>query len=327
TNTFTPTNTRTNTHTATPTNTPTNTFTPTATNTPTNTPTPTFTSTPTPTPTPMPGLDIVKTASETVAKSGDVITYTLTLTVTVGTVTVIHVSDVLPDNLIFVSAADAPGGIAANWDSFGHTLSWDIPSLAPGVYTLTYQAQVDGYVKQGVVLNNCASVTYLGLGAAKTSCAPVRMATTYVVHVGVYNEVGELVKEIWVQQLSQEILSFDIFESPTISTLHGTVYLQYKGEKIATWDGTNQTGDPVTNGKYHLKVDNVDPYGTVNSVAQEVMVSRSIAKVSVKIYNETGEVVRNLYSYEDDPNGLSLGDVKLSTNVIKPSVSGTPVPG
>jgi len=83
----------------------------------------------------------------------------------------------------------------------------------------------------------------------------------------------------------------------------------------------------VTNGKYHLKVDNVDPYGTVNSVAQEVMVSRSIAKVSVKIYNETGEVVRNLYSYEDDPNGLSLGDVKLSTNVIKPSVSGTPVPG
>jgi hypothetical protein len=53
-----------------------------------------------------------------------------------------------------------------------------------------------------------------------------------------------------------------------------------------------------------------------------VMVSRSIAKISVNIYNEAGEIVRHLYSYADDPGSLSLADIQLSSNVIRPSEVG-----
>ena len=52
-------------------------------------------------------------------------------------------------------------------------------------------------------------------------------------------------------------------------------------------------------------------------------VSRSIAKVSVAIYNEAGEVVRHLYAYVDDPGTMDMGNVQLSNTVIEPTL-GTP---
>jgi uncharacterized repeat protein (TIGR01451 family) len=268
----------------------------------------------------------VKTASAQIVKSGDVITYTITLNVTAGLVSNATVTDVLPDNLIFVGFGTEPIGVTPNWDG-GHNLTWSWSFLSPGVVSFTYQARVDNYVQQGTILRNHAQLTYDGLANPKESHVDITMATLYKVHVGVYNAVGEMVKEIWVQQLSEEIKDFDIFESPMITSVHGKVYVDYQGVQIATWDGTNQSGDPVTNGKYHLKVDNVDAYGTVDSVSHEVMVSRSIAKEEVIIFNEAGEAVRHLYSYIDDANGLTLGDVTLSTTLIKPSTSGTPVPG
>ena len=176
-------------------------------------------------------------------------------------------------------------------------------------------------------MNNNASLMYAGLTTPKTTFVYVTMATAYTVHIGVYNEAGELIKEIWVQRLSEEITNFSIFATPTITSLHGQVYIEYKGTQIATWDGTNNAGDPVTNGDYYVKVDNVDPFGVVTSVTQMVTVSRSLAKVQVYIYNEAGEIVRHLTSYVDDPNNISLSNVTLSTSVISPTISGTPTTG
>jgi uncharacterized repeat protein (TIGR01451 family) len=253
------------------------------------------------------------------------ITYTITLNVPFGPANGVVVTDVLPANLTFVSFGTVPaGGVTSQT---GKNLTWTFSSLAAGTYSFTYVAQVDNFVQQGTVLVNNAQVTYTGLAAPKTTAVTVTMATAYMVHVGVYNEAGELVKEIWVQQLSQQITSFDILQNPTITSLHGQIYIEYQGQQIATWDGTTQSGDPVTNGKYYVKVDNIDPYGVVNSVSETVAVSRSIAKVVVLVYNSAGEVVRHLYSYADDPNNLPLSDVNMSTNVIKPVAGATPIPG
>lgn len=185
---------------------------------------------------------------------------------------------------------------------------------------VTYQAQLDDFVNQGTVLVNNAQVTYNG--GSKSASVSITMSTVFMVHVAVYNEAGELVKEIWVKQLSQEIKDFNIATSPTITSVHGQVYLVWKGQQIATWDGTNKVGDPVTNGKYYLKVDNTDSLGVVTSVSQLVMVSRAIAKVSVNIYNEAGEVVKHLYSYVDDPGNATLSDIQLSSSILRPSQTG-----
>jgi flagellar hook assembly protein FlgD len=207
-------------------------------------------------------------------------------------------------------------------------LTWTWPAPLPvGTYTLTYQAQVDSYVQEGTILRNTAQLTYAGYAGAKQASADVEMATTFLVRVGVYNEVGELVKEIWTQQLSSEILSFDLFEQPVINSLHGQVFVLFQGKKIGTWDGTNQAGNPVSNGMYYVKVDNVDPYGVVNTVSQMVTVSRSIAKVQVNVFNSAGEIIRHLYAVVDDPGNLSLADVQLSSSVISPTQDSTAIAG
>lgn len=192
-------------------------------------------------------------------------------------------------------------------------------------YQFTYQTQVDNYVQQGVILTNNAQLTYAELLTPKKAWVDVKMATIYVVHVGVYNEAGELVKEIWMQELSQDITSFSL-DSTSITSLHGYISVDYQGTQIATWDGTNGNGNPVSNGDYYVKIDNVDPYGVVTTVSKIVTVSRAIAKVEVDIFNEAGEIVRHLYGYEDDPANISTMDVKFSTNLLQPT-NGTPVPG
>ncbi len=320
--THTATNSPTNTATSTPTRTATNSPTPTFSNTATNSATNTFTSTPTNTFTPTPNANIGKTVSESVAKAGDTITYTLTLSVPTGPVNNVQVTDVIPAYLSFVGFVSVPSGGMTAFNPATKTLTVTFPSLAAGTYTLTYQAQVTSFVPQGVVITNNAQLTYSGLATPKTASVNVTMATGFEVHIAVYNEAGELIKEVWTQQLSQAILSFNIATQPSITSLHGQVYVVWNGQQIATWDGTNSIGDPVTNGNYYVKVDNVDNLGVVTSVTQTVTVSRSIAKVAVNVYNEAGEIVRHLYAYADDPNNNPLTDVQFSKSLIAPSNTG-----
>ena len=256
------------------------------------------------------------------AKTGDVVTYTLTLRVSGSVATNVQVTDVLPNHLVYDSTGPVPAGGGASWDLASKTLTWSWPSLSPGIYSVTYLGTVDGFVQEGTLLVNKADLSYAGLAGVKEATSTVSMAKIYTVHVGVYNSSGELVKEIWVAQLSEEVKSIDIADVSTITSVNGKVYVVYKGVQIAAWDGTNATGDPVTNGEYYVKVDNVDSFGVDDSVSKMVMVSRSIAKVQVNIYNEAGEIVRHLYSYVDDPTGSQATDVQLSASVIQPSESG-----
>jgi len=166
----------------------------------------------------------------------------------------------------------------------------------------------------------------LGNPVPQKASVNITITGTYLVKVDVYNGAGELVKQIWVKELSQQITSFTM-PSATITSLNGVVYVEVDGQVIATWDGTNQAGTPVSNGVYYMTVDSVDPYGVVKSVSEVVTVSRSIATVSVNIYNEAGEVVRHLYAYANDPGAMDLGNLQLSSTVIEPTMNGTQASG
>jgi uncharacterized repeat protein (TIGR01451 family) len=130
----------------------------------------------------------VKTAPVSIVKTGDLVTYTLDLTVTTGSVNNVVVTDVLPSHMQFVGFGTAPSGAVTQWDPSTQTMTWSFPSLAPGAYQVTYQAQVDPYVTEGTVLRNCGDVSFTG--GTRESCVDVAMAKIYTVHVGVYNEAG-----------------------------------------------------------------------------------------------------------------------------------------
>ncbi len=328
--TFTATTTPTVTHTITQTFTPTTTPTATTTFTFTSTPTPTFsptaTQTPTATFTPTPNVNISKTVSETVGNSGDILTYTLVLSPSLGQANSVAVTDILHNYLSFVSFGPVPAGV--NVPTFANnTLVWTLATMPTTPVTLTFQAQLAAYVPQGTNITNTAQLTYAGLANPKQASANTTMATTYMVHIGVYNEAGELIKNIYVQELSQEVTNFNILQTPTITTLNGKVYVEVNGQAIASWDGTNQNGDPVLNGSYYVKVDNTDPFGVTTTVSQVVTVNRHLAKVQVNIFNEAGEIIRHLTSYVDAADAFSINNVKLSSSVLQPTTDTTPTTG
>jgi flagellar hook assembly protein FlgD len=150
------------------------------------------------------------------------------------------------------------------------------------------------------------------------------------VRIGVYNEAGELVKEILIAQYPQPIENIRLENGNVISSLHGANYeveIFFGTQPIGTWDGTNANGDLVSNGNYYIKVDNIDTYGAVNTTTQGVVVSRALYEVAINIYNEAGEVIRHLYTTMDDPRDAGVLSMQLSTAVIKPSLQssgGTP---
>ncbi len=268
-------------------------------------------------------MSIVKKTSESVAQSGDVVTYSLVLNVAAAPASSVTVTDALPTNMTFQDfVSTPPGGVAS---ATGNNLSWIFPSLPVGAVTLTYEAVVGNLLPGGSVLTNNAQLTYAGNPLPQKASVNVVISAAFTVKVGVYNEAGELVKDIWVQELSQEVKSFSL-AGATITSLEGKTYVMVGGQVIASWDGTDQAGDPVSNGVYYLQVASTDSYGVVTNVSQTVTVSRSIAQIQIDVYNEAGEVVKHLYSYANDPGNGSLGQVQLSTGMIAPRV-GTPVPG
>jgi uncharacterized repeat protein (TIGR01451 family) len=261
------------------------------------------------------------------AHGGDMLTYTIAVTLTGNSLSGIVVTDTLPVGVSFSDFMSNPYGITGGFNAATDQLQWSLPSpLAPGVYQFSYQTRVNDFVEANSPLLNRAELTYPGQTSSLVSSVPVTVIGNYTVNVNVYNSAGEIVKTILLKQFTQPITNVQLLSSDLISTLQGAgseIDLVYNGTVISIWDGTNGANDPVTNGKYHLQIDSISDTGVVTSVSQEVMVSRKLATITVKVYNGAGEVVRTLYNVVDDPVGASMMGVDLSAAVIKPGTAAT----
>ncbi|HTA77265.1 MAG TPA: hypothetical protein VK791_08925, partial [bacterium] len=329
TNTATATNTNsyTMTVTRTSTNTFTNTVTMTQTNTSsaTNTPTQTFTVTPTSTPTSFVAMG--KAVSEGQVHPGDNLTYAIGITVAGNSLTGMIVTDTLPVGMTFVSFESYPGGTVTTFNSATDQLQWTLPSpLAPGVYDLTYETKLSISAASSAPLTNFAELNYPGASHPLTSSVPVTVIGNFTVTVNIYNSAGEIVKTISVQNVAAPIDNISLSTSNLITTLNGpgsSIEILYDGYVIGVWDGSNNEGQPVSNGSYRVQVDSKSPSGVVTSVAQNAVVNRSLANISANIYNSAGEMIRALYYSATDATGATMNDVVLSSGVIKPTASGS----
>jgi flagellar hook assembly protein FlgD len=194
--------------------------------------------------------------------------------------------------------------------------------LAPGNYQIVYTARVRDFVAGGTMLTNRAVLTH-ATGNPVTATATVRVVGDFTVRIGVYNEAGEVVKLFPVEQFSQPVENISLEADNAITSLYDVIGVYYQGYLIGTWDGTNGRNEPAPNGVYHIKIDNIDALGTVRSTTQQAMVSRTLYRSSVLIYNEAGEVVRRLWSYVDDPGQAAVNGIELSTSVFRPSYAPT----
>jgi len=276
-----------------------------------------MTATSTPTSTPAPNVTMAKNASEMTAQMGTTFTYSIGITVTGNSVNNVVETDVLPSGLTFVAFGNMPAGTvtAANPPD----LKWTLPSpLAPGTYQLTYQVLVNNSAA-GEMLTNRAQLTYTGLATPITSSVNVQVPGLYTVNIDIYNSAGEVVKVIPVHSEAQPINSITLSTSNLITTLQGPgsiINIYYGGVLIGTWDGSNNSGNPVTNGNYMIKVDSVSPQGVVTSVQQDATVNRALSDITANIYNSAGEIVRTLYFMVGDATGSVMTGVNLSANIM-----------
>jgi uncharacterized repeat protein (TIGR01451 family) len=342
--TLTPTSTPTLTPTATPTLTPSPTFTssptpsptrtsttsPTPTLTPTLTPsstptsTPTFTFSFTPSPTPTWGISLSKQVSSLTAQGGTTLTYTLAVTVSAGGFAGVTVTDTLPANVAFVGLGSPSAG-NAGFNPANSLLTWSLPAtLAPGAYNLTYQTRVGLLAPAGTPVINGAQLAFPALASPLSCSTTVQVTGSYTCRVAVYNESGELIKSLNTLQLSQVVNSLTL-QGSTITHLTGAgseILLYCQGSLLGTWDGTDASGNPVSNGVYHIEVISVDPEGVATTVTQEAMVSRNLSQVTAAVFNEAGEAVKHLTAWVDDSSSAGMTNVSLSSTVLNPGTPG-----
>jgi flagellar hook assembly protein FlgD len=137
------------------------------------------------------------------------------------------------------------------------------------------------------------------------------------VTVGVYNEAGELIKQVQVGNAFSAVQIL-VLSTQVIDSLSQPLTINYGGESSVSWDGTGQNGNPVSNGQYYVKVDSEDPSGNITSVTQPVLVNRSLAQVTLNIYNESGEIVRHILATVQDAGGGVAHSLSLSSDVLSP---------
>ena len=321
------------TDTKTPTQTPTQTFTPTMTQTPTETPTQTQTYTPTQTPTLFVEVDLTKNVSDVAPQSNESLTFNLKVSVPFNAASGVIITDTVPAGLTFTSVSqpsNPPGTVVtvtvptpAPTGGTGTLLVWSFPSLPPGNYTFPYNATVNDFMPGGTAITNCAAWTYPPqVTVPNVSCAALTVQGNYTVRIGVFNEAGELVYSFPVTHYSEAIQNVNMSLN-TLVSINDQVQLIFHGVVLGTWNGTNNGGTEVTNGKYYVKIDNIDPTGVVNTQTQPVLVARHLATLTVNIYNEAGELVRRLDQTVADAVTMNTG-FSLSASTFSPGYKGGP---
>jgi hypothetical protein len=236
------------------------------------------------------------------------------------------ITDTIPNDMTFVSLVNVSTGMVSNLTATTGQLLWTLPTpLAPGSYSLSYQTQVSTFTAGSPIIVNRAVMTFNGNGPVTTT-APVTVIEGYTIRINIYNSVGEVVKQLLVEPSSLAVDSVNLSANQitAINGPNGSIQLYFGSYLLGSWDGTNDANRIVSNGAYVIKIDSISSMGSVTTVSKNVTVNRSVATVSVNIYNSVGGVVRRLYSLQDDPNGVSMTNVTLSSNLLALGVSGGP---
>jgi len=88
---------------------------------------------------------------------------------------------------------------------------------------------------------------------------------------------------------------FDIKEGNLVIRVNGktpdNILLNYTDFK---WDGTNDNGQEIKNGKYYIKITTRDKYGHTEVKVKDLTVVKTEEYVRLSIYNTAGEVVRRI---------------------------------
>ena len=298
--------TNTYTYTATPTNTSTKTFTFTSTDTPTSTATPTFTFTATNTATPTQSFTFTNTNTSTATPT---FTFTSTKTATPTqsfTFTNTNTSTATPTfTYTFTSSStstktDTPTQTSTFTSSYTKTAT--PTSTATPTNTSTY------------TVTSTFTDTYTS--SATPTVTPTSPPYPYLLKIAIYNEAGELVRNIGSSptnnSINQIILSTGGQTNVTLMTTQYPLSIYLPGIETPNnagsggtdfiWNAVNNANQTTGNGVYYIKFEELDMYGHTNVLIKEITVMVVQEYVEVCIFNSAGEKIKSIRDYKDVTN-------------------------
>ena len=112
----------------------------------------------------------------------------------------------------------------------------------------------------------------------------------------VFNSAGEKVREFHPDLSLKELpLSVGSQVSAFIPDAGQSAELQLSpGAAMLGWDGSNDQGQWVAGGNYHLQLAFSDPWGKVTTFNAQTTVIREPSELDVQIFNSAGELVRHM---------------------------------
>ena len=153
----------------------------------------------------------------------------------------------------------------------------------------------------------------------------------FQVTVHVYNSAGELVRLLYSGP-SQGLPGGFKVNGAVVQPGSGAISLEFggalgTGSNILLWSGQNDTGQNVSGGIYHIKVEMHDQFGQTTSWTHEVTVIPAAPRQSLNIYNSAGELVRRLdLASSSAITDLSFGDASGGAFVVPDDVASGGLP-
>jgi flagellar hook assembly protein FlgD len=141
--------------------------------------------------------------------------------------------------------------------------------------------------------------------------------------IEVYNEAGELVREIAETEINKPVREIEMKDKFTsgeeelIISIPGIWTPEENGEGVERinfkWEGKNENGQWTGQGIYYIKVSVKDPYGHTEATVKEVSQMRREEYMRVNIYNTGGELVAGIEKREGI---MELLDINLIKDII-----------
>jgi hypothetical protein len=249
-----------------------------------------------------------------VATSGNSVNFQLNLVLPVSLPAGAQITDQLPADVTFAAFLQSPPGTGTSQS--GQNLSWTLPALGPGNYALGYSVVLNNFLPNGEKLVNTAQILAPSIPPL-SAAATVTTQGQYTLQLGVYNEAGELVYSFPATLLTQAVQTL---QAPTtvIQVVGDMVKIYTNGVLLGQWNGFTNSGTPANNGSYFIQAASIDSHGKVLSTAIPVEVEWSFSKITVQVFNEAGEVVRNIYSTLTAPANVLMSSVALSNTSLDP---------
>jgi len=197
------------------------------------------------------------------------------------------------------SPSPTPSATATDTPSATQTETWSATPSATATPSTTLTASPTNSVTATATSTPTSTATSSYTSSPTITvtwtASPTPQPEPYRLSVTVFNSAGELVNNLFNGSTSALPLGLSLSQASIVAGIGGTSLL-LPGSLVGlngplSWNGTNNTGQPVASGVYYIKIQTTNAFGQTTSYTSAVSVLAAPSQSWLVISNSAGEIV------------------------------------